>query len=183
MRLPTYCLLGGLAILLAVGCSYRGKCQTSRFENDASCCQYCEESHPPSALQRLRTIQWQASDSDLQFQQQGRPAVHVAKANADSHLAAISEPQLGNSQTSKPNYEIAEVVPYENTQLRIPPAKPMLSSSKSSRLPVPLRHRKTNRQERDGRLPRGSPLRSRTGKKPCGTFCPGRGLAAVRYHE
>ncbi len=139
MRLPTYCLLGGLAILLAVGCSYRGKCQTSRFENDASCCQYCEESHPPSALQRLRTIQWQASDSDLQFQQQGRPAVHVAKANADSHLAAISEPQLGNSQTSKPNYEIAEVVPYENTQLRIPPAKPMLSSSKSSRLPVPLR--------------------------------------------
>ena len=135
MRFPTYCLLGGLAILLAVGCSYRGKCQSSRFESGVTHCPSCAGSIQPSALQRLRTIQSLATDADLHTKQQNGSAVSVAKANANFSASAIPESQVASSQKSRTNYQIAELVPYENTQLRIPPAKPILSSSKSSRLP------------------------------------------------
>lgn len=136
MQFSSNLLIAGITVLLAAGCSSRGKCYKSRFDRNADCCQSCAGSLQPVGPQNLRTrIAALTAFSDSQVDQ----VASVIAIERPPFEFVTSRPSFATSESSssvdkKPDYIIEEVVPYQNSQMQIAPVEPSLSQKKSSRL-------------------------------------------------
>jgi hypothetical protein len=136
MRFPSYFLLAGLTVLLAVGCSYRGKCHKSRFDRNADCSQSCVGIIQQSTPQNLRAKITAFAAHHRSQADQVENVIEVERPPIEPALPAheVAKSEVAKSIESRPDYSVDEIVPYENTQMRIPPVEPSLSTLKSSRL-------------------------------------------------